>query len=157
MQRAASNCVVGPACSLYSAILLNSFFFFNHKPIGDDLLDFLDKPCLHLNKMLFRPGSFGEVLWLALTLPKSGITVKLLSLCFLYLMSSVLLLLPEEFVVRCPTDGTQLCPTWAFAWISSRRKVSSVSNLPSTQAQNPHLLQTPNTKKTGLAFKISGP
>ena len=45
--------------------------FLNHKLIGDDLLDFLDKPFHHLNEILLQPGSFGsEVLWLALLPPR---------------------------------------------------------------------------------------
>lgn len=77
--------------------------------------------------MLFRPGSFGEVLWLALTLPKGETTVKLLSLCRLLLVSSVLLLLPEELVVRCPTDGTQLWPHLGFCQEQQQQEKSKFS------------------------------
>lgn len=73
MQWTTSNYVAGLACSLYSATLLNSFF--NHKLIGDNLLDFLDKPFHHLNE-IFQPGSFGKGLWLALPYLQAEITAN---------------------------------------------------------------------------------
>lgn len=55
LQWAATNYVVGPACSLYSVTLLNSlFFFFYHKLTGNDLWDFLEKPFHHLNELRFQ-------------------------------------------------------------------------------------------------------
>lgn len=119
--------------------------------IGDDLLDFLDKPFHHLNEILLEPGSFSsKVLWLALplALPRVKSLLRVLSSSLLHLISRVLLLLPEELVVGHPTEETQLRPHRAFGWSSSGNTGKLCPSSPSLP-HNPRVLLFPSLLTQG--------